>query len=55
MSTTRSIVCCILVEHNAWKLLSTELLVGREWIVKEVISELCIEVVCTMRVIGFNS
>ncbi len=33
-------------------LLSTELLVGREWILKEVVSALCIEVVCTMRVIG---
>jgi hypothetical protein len=32
--------------------LSTELLVGREWILKEVISDFCIEVVCTMRVIG---
>jgi len=31
------------------------LLVGREWILKEVISDFCIEVVCTMRIIGFNS
>ncbi len=52
MSTTRSIVC-VLVEHNAWKLLSTELLVGRGWILTEVISDFRIEVVCTMRVIGF--
>jgi hypothetical protein len=30
--------------------------VGRQgWILKEVIGDLCIEVVCTMRVIGFNS
>ncbi len=42
----------MLVAHNAWKLLSTELLVGREWILKEVVSDFCIEVVCTMRVIG---
>ncbi len=55
MSTTGSIVAVLLVDHNAWKLLSTELSVGREWILEEVISDLCIEVVCTMRVIGFNS
>ena len=30
-------------------LLSTELLVGRGWIWNEVISDFCIEVVCTMR------
>ena len=47
--------CSLLVDHNAWKLLSTELLVGRGWILKEVISDLCIEVLCTMRVVGFNS
>ncbi len=49
------IVVVLLIDHNAWKLLSTELLVGGEWILNEVISDLCIEVVCTMRVIGFNS
>jgi hypothetical protein len=52
LSTTLSICCSLLVDHNAWKLLSTELLVGRGWILKEVISDLCIEVLCTMRVIG---
>ena len=51
LSTTGSLLS-ILDAHNAWKLLSTELLVGREWILKEVISDFCIEVVCTMRVIG---
>ena len=45
----------LLIVHNAFNLLSTELLVGREWISEGVISDLCIEVVCTMRVIGFNS
>ncbi len=49
------IVVVLLIDHNAWKLLSTELLVGREWILKGVISDLCIEVVCTMRVLGSNS
>ncbi len=47
--------CVNMDAHNAWKLLSTELLVGRAWILNEVISDFCIEVVCTMRVIGFNS
>jgi len=47
--------CSLLVDHNAWKLLCTELLVGRGWILEEVISDLCIEVLWTMRVIGFNS
>jgi len=48
------ICVAILIVHNG--LIVVYRVVGRQgWIVKGVISDLCIEVVCTMRVIGFNS